>query len=182
MKTSKKLLVKLLKNNGDSMEKWFLYDKDRNPLNKTVERDSLLLKGEFHLSVHAWIKCEDKYLIFQRDETKKIFPNFYEPIAGGVDGEEDSFMAIVREVKEESGLTVDASNLLKKFSVVNDTCKYPEICDVFIFKLKFDLSDIRYEKGKNKNAKLVSKDEIIQMINDKEFLPLVIYNDQIESF
>ena len=47
MKTSKKLLVKLLKNNGDSMEKWFLYDKDRNPLNKTVERDSLLLKGDF---------------------------------------------------------------------------------------------------------------------------------------
>ena len=164
------------------MEKWLLYDKDRNYLNKVVDRDSALLMGEFHLSVHAWIECDNKFLIFQRDETKKIFPNFYEPIAGGVNGEEDSFLAIIREVKEESGLIVDKSNLIKKFSVVNDTCKYPEICDVFIFELEFDLNDICYEKGKNKNAKLLSKEEIIEMIDKEEFLPLVIYKNEIEYF
>ena len=57
------------------MEKWVLYDKDRNYLNKVVDRDSALLMGEFHLSVHAWIECDNKFLIFQRDETKKILTN-----------------------------------------------------------------------------------------------------------
>lgn len=164
------------------MEKWALYDKNRNSLNKVVERDSTLLKGEFHLSVHAWIKCNDKYLIFQRDETKKIFPNFYEPIAGGVDGYENPIAAIIREIKEESGLIVDSTNIIKYFSVINDSCKYPEICDVFVFELDFNIDDIKYEEGKNKNAKLMNKDEILKMIDEGEFLPLVIYKDEIKYF
>lgn len=164
------------------MEKWVLYDKNRNPLNKVVERDSILLKGEFHLSVHAWIKCKDKYLIFQRDETKKIFPNFYEPIAGGVDGYENPTTAIIREVKEESGLIVDTTNIIKSFSVINDSCKYPEICDIFVFKLDFNIDDIKYEEGKNKNAKLVNKDEILKLIDEGKFLPLVIYENEIKHF
>ena len=164
------------------MEKWVLYDENRKCLNKVVDRDSILEKGEYHLSVHAWIKCNNKFLIFQRDESKKIFPNFYEPIAGGVSGYEDPLVAMIREVEEESGLKVSKEEIIETFYVVNDKCKYPEICDVYIFNHKFDIKDIVLEEGKNKNAQLLTKKERIKLIENNKFLPLVTYKDKINKF
>ena len=166
----------------NNMEKWALYDKNLKPLNKLVDRDSLLQKGEYHLSVHAWIKKDNKFLIFQRDENKKIFPNFYEPIAGGVNEYESSLDTVIREVKEESGIDLNEEQIIKKFSVVNNECKYKEICDVYVFEIDFNIEDIKIEKGKNKNPRLLTKEEIIKLIDDKQFLPLVIYSNQIEKF
>jgi len=164
------------------MEKWALYDKNLKPLNKLVDRDSLLQKGEYHLSVHAWIKKDNKFLIFQRDESKKIFPNYYEPIAGGVDGYEAPLDAILREVKEESALKVTKDQITKSFYIVNDTCKYPEICYVYVFECDFSMEDITIEKGKNKNACLLNKEDIINLIEEGKFLPLVIYKERIATF
>lgn len=164
------------------MEKWVMYDKNRKCLNKVVDRDSTLEKGEYHLSVHAWIKCDNKFLIFQRDESKKIFPSFYEPIAGGVSGYEDPLDAMIREVKEESGLIVNKKEVSYHFYIVNDECKYPEICDVYVFNHKFDIKNIVLEEGKNKNPKLLTKKEIIKLIDENKFLPLVTYKDKINEF
>ena len=38
------------------MEYWDLYDKDRNKLNKVVERGQKLSDDEYHLVVNAWLK------------------------------------------------------------------------------------------------------------------------------
>lgn len=164
------------------MEKWALYDKNRNYLNKIVNRDTELGENEFHLSVHAWIKKNDKFLIFQRHENKRIYPNFYEPIAGGVNGNDSSIDTVIREVKEESNIDVSEKQIIKKFTVINEQCKYPEICDVYIFDVDFKMENVKIEQGKNKNPQLLTKEEIIQLLNDNKLLPLIIYGDKIKDF
>ena len=50
------------------MEKWDLYDKNRNKLNKVVNRGDYLSDDEYHLVVNAWIKNDkDEFLITQRN-------------------------------------------------------------------------------------------------------------------
>ena len=165
------------------METWILYNRNRERLGKEVARDRYTLDEEFHLSIHGWIKNKKgEYLIFQRDENKKIYPNYYEPISGGVDGEESSVEALIREVKEESGLEINERNIINVFTTINDKCKYHEICDVFVIELDYDVKDVTTEIGKNKNPRLINKEAIIKLINEGKFLPLVNYIDKIKEF
>lgn len=166
----------------EKIETWVLYDKNRKPLNKVVGRDTETMDHEYHLSVHAWLKTSDKFLVFQRSATKKTYPNLFEPIGGGVNGYEDPTDAIIREVKEESGITISKEQITKKFSVVNSDCKFHEICDVFVFETNFNLNDVKTEEGKNKNPQLLTKQEILELINNKKFLPLASYKSEIEKF
>ncbi len=48
------------------MERWDLYDKNRNKLNKMHIRDVLLPKGCYHLVVHVWV---------QNDNGEILYPN-----------------------------------------------------------------------------------------------------------
>lgn len=55
------------------MEKWDLYDKNRNKLNKVVNRGDYLSDDEYHLVVNAWIKNDkDEFLITQRNAKKVL--------------------------------------------------------------------------------------------------------------
>lgn len=57
------------------------------------------------LSVNALIWARGKVLLLKRSAKKKVDPNLYAGIGGKVEPGEDFYSALLREVKEETGLT-----------------------------------------------------------------------------
>lgn len=57
------------------------------------------------LSVNALIFSEGKLLLLKRSADKKVDPNMYAGIGGKVEPHEDFYSALLREIKEETGLT-----------------------------------------------------------------------------
>lgn len=57
------------------------------------------------LSVNALIFSEGKLLLLKRAVDKKVDPNMYAGIGGKVEPHEDFYSALLREIKEETGIT-----------------------------------------------------------------------------
>ena len=72
-----------------------------------------------HYSVGAVIQREEKYLLLDRMHS----PFGFAGVAGHVDEGESDIEALLREVREESGLTVVKYNLLFREEVDGNTCK-----------------------------------------------------------
>ena len=56
------------------------------------------------LSVNALIFSEGKLLLLKRSADKKVDPNMYAGIGGKVEPHEDFYSALLREIKEETGI------------------------------------------------------------------------------
>ena len=90
------------------MELWDIYDENGNVTGRTMERNDWNLKeGEYHLTVLAVIaRTDGKFLITKRVMTKSWAPGWWEVSGGAALAGENSKQAVLREVKEETGLDV----------------------------------------------------------------------------
>lgn len=87
-------------------ERWDLYDRDKRPTGRTMIRNDWHMQpGEYHLTVLAEIVRPDgRILITQRIQTKAWAGGWWEIPGGGVQAGETSLQAVLREVREETGL------------------------------------------------------------------------------
>jgi len=67
------------------------------------------------LSVNALIWCDGKVLLLKRSKNKKIDPGVYSGVGGKVEPHESFYDALLREIKEETGLTEFES--IKPYSI-----------------------------------------------------------------
>ena len=90
------------------MELWDIYDSDKKQTGRTMKRNDWNLKnGEYHLTVLGVIHRPDgRFLITRRVMTKAWAPGWWEVSGGAVQAGEDSKVAVVREIREETGLDV----------------------------------------------------------------------------
>ena len=88
------------------MEFWDIYDKDKKPTGRTMKRNDWCLKdGEYHLTVLGVVARPDgTFLITKRVMTKAWAPGCWEVSGGAAQAGEESYEAVLREVKEETGL------------------------------------------------------------------------------
>lgn len=62
-------------------------------------------------SIEAWIyHPEDREILLLKVEDEKV--SFWQPITGGIESGESPEEACLREIKEETGLLLDCSNLI----------------------------------------------------------------------
>ena len=92
------------------MEFWDIYDENKKPTGRTMKRNDWCLKdGEYHLTVLGVVARPDgTFLITKRVMTKAWAPGWWEVSGGAAQAGEESYEAVLREVKEETGL--DARN------------------------------------------------------------------------
>ena len=147
-----------------------LYDNLRN-LVTTIERGRPIPNGLNKLSVHVWIVNDNgEYLLQQRVNTDKKFPNMWGQTGGGAIAGESSWDACVRETVEELGLTPDPEK-----SVLVGTIKRPmDFVDIWLVHSNANISEIKPQASEVQSVKWATLADIQHMQNDNKFIPSIV--------
>ena len=94
----------------EKQEFWDIYNEKKSAPAEPMKRNDWCLKdGEYHLTVLGVIKRTDgRFLITKRVMTKAWAPGCWEVSGGAAMAGEDSKTAVLREIREETGLDVSA--------------------------------------------------------------------------
>jgi 8-oxo-dGTP diphosphatase len=151
------------------MELWDIIDKNRNLTGRFIERGKVLQEGDYHLVVFAFIQnLQGEFLISKRTPNK-TFPNTWEITGGAAVKGDDSLSAILREVKEELGITLDSDKgtLIQSFRHDLD---HPYFADIWHFQQAIDMADVRCQPEEVSEARFVTKQEMIALIEEERFI------------
>ena len=118
------------------MEKWDLYNKNRELMGLTHVRGEIIPNGYYHLVVHVWIKnSKGEFLISQRSKNRPSYPLLWECVGVSVLAGENSLQGAMREVKEEIGVDL----LSDSGKVIFTKTRTYDIMDVWLFEYDGDL-------------------------------------------
>lgn len=148
-------------------EMWDVYDSDRRPTGRHHRRGDILAPGDHHIVVHVWMRnSKGEYLITKRSPNKG-FPNMWETTGGSALAGDDSLAAALREVKEETGLSLDPS----RGRMIHTYRGSDYFVDVWLFEQDFDLDDVVLLEGETCDRTYASEDEIKRLIRERVFFP-----------
>ena len=151
------------------MEQWDLYDIHRMKTGETWVRGQEMREGNLHLVVHICVfNSKGEMLIQHRQSFKEGWPDCWDFTAGGsaVAGD-TSQMAAQRELFEEIGLHYNFENIRPFFTINFDY----GFNDFYLIEQDVELSSLHLQEEEVQAVKWASKDEILQMISEKTFVP-----------
>lgn len=110
------------------MEFWDIYDENKKPTGRTMKRNDWCLKdGEYHLTVLGVVARPDgTFLITKRVMTKAWAPGWWEVSGGAAQAGEESYEAVLREVKEETGLDAQETQKVVIFLRIRERTRVKE--------------------------------------------------------
>lgn len=151
------------------MELWDIYDQDRKLTGKTMIRGEKFPKGALHLVVHVCIfNSKGEMLIQHRQPFKKGWSNLWDlSVGGSAHAGDSSSNAAEREVFEELGLKLNLENVRPSLTV-NFECGFD---DFYLIEKDIEISRLNLQYEEVKEVKWATKDEIIRMIDNREFIP-----------
>lgn len=156
------------------MELWDIYDKNKQRTGRTMKRNDWVLKDdEYHLTVLGVVMRPDgKYLITQRVMTKAWAAGWWEVSGGAAMAGEDSRDAVIREVKEETGLDVSNAEGGYVFSYHRENPGQGDnyFVDIYRFVMDFDENDVHIQENEALGFKLATHDEIKALADQGIFL------------
>ncbi|EMW1014762.1 NUDIX hydrolase [Serratia liquefaciens] len=118
----------------------------------------------FHITVAALFIHNNKMLIIKKSDP--AYMRKYSVIAGHLENGESPWSALLREVKEEIGLTSVDFKFLKKESGVEDLCRYGlNLHDWYIFLSNeyIDIDNIKFDPSEIESLEWVSLNELSNM-------------------
>lgn len=156
-----------LNTRSNAGELWDVYDESRKRTGRSHRRGDPLKPGEYHLVVHVWILNSKGEFLLTRRAPNKGFPNLWESTGGSALMGDDSLTAALREVKEETGLTLDPGRGM----IVLQMRKSDYFRDVWLFRQDFHMKDVRLQPGETTDAMYADKRTIQEMWNRGDFVP-----------
>ena len=161
------------------MEIWDIYDENRVKTGKTVRRGQPMAQDEYHLVVHVWIKNSNGQYLISKRTPNKTFPLMWESTGGSATTGENSLEAALREVKEEIGITLNPNMGKCVFRFKRQHIKCSDFLDVYLFEQDININDVVYQEDEVCGAKLVTKEEILNMIDKGEFVAVFKYLNEL---
>ena len=156
------------------MEYWDIYDADKKRTGRTMKRNDWCLKdGEYHLSVLGVVTRPDgRYLITKRVMTKAWAPGWWEVSGGAAQAGEDSCDAVLREVREETGLDVIKAEGGYVFTYHRENPGEGDnyFVDVYRFVLDFKEEDLKLQAEETDGYRLATAEEIRELAEQGIFL------------
>ncbi len=159
-------------------ELWDVYTAERQKRGKTHRRGDKLPTGEYHIVVHICIlNSKNELLIQRRQPFKHGWPNMWDLSASGsVLAGETSSEAAEREAYEELGIKLDLIGSRPYFTVnfVNG------FGDFFIVRQDIELSELKLQPEEVREAKWVSKEEVLKMQEEGTMIPYLFLDKLFE--
>ena len=150
------------------MEMWDILDKNGNPTEKRCERTLTMKEGEYHLVVSAWIKRGDGTYLITRRHPEKPYGGCWEIPGGCAVAGENSLEAVLREIREETGLCFGENNGRRLYRYRREC----DFCDVWLFEAEFDEKDITLQEGETVDFAFATMDEIYSLMDNSRDLSL----------
>ena len=159
-----KEVEKIMLENGKYGEYTDLYDENKNLTGEKLFREKgtklIVPKGRYSVVVLAFIENSKGEFLFQMTSKRK--KNVWATTGGHVKSGQTSKEAIIEEIKEELGIDIN-ENEIKLFK----TYKYDDAFkDAFYIKKDIDINSLTYEKDEVEYVKYLTKDEILDLINN----------------
>lgn len=151
------------------MERYDLYDRQRNRLGRTALRGEAPPAGTFRLVIHvALFHPDGRLLIQQRQQDTHRWHGLWDLSAGGgVVAGETSWQAAQRETMEELGLSLDLSGERPALSV-----SFPRgFDDIYLVEYPVDLAALTLQKEEVQAVRWAGQEEIHAMIAAGTFIP-----------
>lgn len=146
------------------MELWDIYNEKKERTGRTMKRNDWCLKeGEYHLTVLGVIMRRDgKFLITKRVMTKAWAPGWWEVSGGAAMAGEESKDAVLREIKEETGLDVSDWDGGYLFSYKRENPGEGDnyFVDIYRFVGDFTEEDLHLQEAETDGYLFASKEEI----------------------
>ncbi len=157
-------------------ELWDIYDENRRKTGRIHRRGDELNPGEFHLVVHVWIQNDRGEFLMSQRSPNKGFPLLWESTGGSALTGEDSLTAALREVKEETGLTLhpDLGSIVYQYSG-------PDFhTDVWLFRQNFDLKAVILQEKETFGVRCCTRQEILSELEAGKIIPYCYLKEWME--
>ena len=155
-------------------EYWDIYDIDKNKTGRIMKRnDWHMEEGDYYISVLGVIRRSDgRFLITQRVMTKEWAPGWWEVSGGAAQAGEESCEAVLREVKEETGLDVRNAEGGYLFTYKRENPGEGDnyFVDVYRFVMDIDESDLHLQTEETDGYMFATVDEIKAFAAEGKFL------------
>lgn len=160
-------------------ELWDVYTSERQLIGKTHRRGDVLPTGEYHIAVHVCIlNSKNELLIQRRQPFKHGWPNMWDLSASGsVLAGETSSEAAEREAYEELGVKLDLMGTRPYFTVNFGN----GFGDFFIVKQDIELSELKLQAEEVREAKWVSREEVLEMQDEGTMIPYLFLDKLFET-
>lgn len=99
---------------------------------------SLHQVANIRIAVECCVRFENKVLLQKRPDNVKNFPGYWTFPGGHVDYGENVLTAVIREIKEETGVSVGNENTKLKVSAINHHIDKDQIWLIYGFLAKLD--------------------------------------------
>ena len=146
------------------MEMWDIYDENKERTGRTMQKNDWCLKeGEYHLTVLGIVAHTDgRIVITKRVMTQAWAPGWWEVSGGACQAGEDSKDAVLREVREETGLDVSGWDGGYLFSYKRENPGEGDnyFVDIYRFCADFDEADIHLQEEETDGYMLATFEEV----------------------
>lgn len=163
------------------MELIGIYDKNGNATGVVRDKEAPLGPDEYRMAVGIWIMdSSGRIFLTKRSMEKSYAPGKWENPAGHVRAGEGPAHAVIRELFEETGLTVREEQI----TLLGCSCTWPYLGRDFGVRMDVDLSRVRFQKGETCDAKWVAFDEFAVMARAGDFAQSLTdhMHDYLEAF
>ena len=159
-------------------EFWDIYDENRNKTGNLAERGVYKFKkDEYHIVVTAIIlNMENEILISKRADFKR-YGEMWECNGGSVLAGETSLEGMLREIKEELGITFEKEEA-HFYKELKRNKKLPDFKEFWVFKRNIKDDEITLPDGEATEFKWVTIDEFMKMYNNTEIVPSVNFDKE----
>lgn len=152
-------------------EQFDILDISGTPTGIVADKGAKLRDGEYYLGVHAYIyNADGEFLLQQRSYNKSFLPGGWDVLLEHVIAGETSMEGVVRGLAEEVGLSAPESDirLVRRFI----WSEYHHIVDVYFVRVNFDVSELSLQSGEVIGAKMVSKDDMLELVSGMDYRPV----------
>ena len=146
-----------------------IYDIDRNFTGRTHLRGTRWKKGEYGLVVCVWVHDGKGKLLMTRRAPEKTFPGTWENSGGAAKAGETSLQAIVRELREETGIRAKAED----FELLGSGRDYNTHFDYYCLCAPVPIEDVVLLPGETDDAKWVTFAQVHEMIEAKQICRII---------